>query len=46
VRAREADVPLPSNTQLPYLTQETDEDEVILSDAYAEGEAEEGDEAT
>jgi PRTRC genetic system protein E len=45
VRAREADVPVPSGSQPPYATSETDEDEEILSDAYAEGEAEEGDEA-
>jgi PRTRC genetic system protein E len=45
VRAREADVPIPSGTQPPYAASETDEEEEILSDAYAEGEAEEGDEA-
>jgi PRTRC genetic system protein E len=45
VRVREADVPLLSDTQPPYPTSETDEDEEILSDAYAEGEAEQGDEA-
>lgn len=45
VSAHEADVPIPSGTQPPYATSETDEDKEILSEAYAEGEAEEGDEA-
>jgi len=38
VSAREADVPVPSGTQPPYATSETDEDEEILREAYAEGE--------
>jgi PRTRC genetic system protein E len=45
VRAGEADVPVPRGSQSPYATSETDEDEEILREAYAEGEAEEGDEA-
>jgi PRTRC genetic system protein E len=44
-RAREADVPVPSGTEPPYPTSETDEEEEILSDAYEEGKAEEDDEA-
>jgi len=38
VRGCEADVPVPSGTQPPYATSETDEDEEILREAYAEGE--------
>jgi len=45
VKARERDVPVPSGTQPPYATSETDEDEEVLGEAYAEGEAEEVDEA-
>jgi PRTRC genetic system protein E len=45
VGAGGADVPVPSGTQPPYATSETDEDEEIFSGAYAEGEAEEGDQA-
>ena len=45
VSAREADVPVPSGTQPLYATSETDEDEEILCETYAEGEAEEDDES-
>ena len=44
-RGCEAGVPVPGGTQPPYATSETDEDEEILHKAYAEGEAEEVDEA-
>jgi PRTRC genetic system protein E len=45
VETREADAPAPGGTQFPYEESETDEDEEILRESYAEGEAEEGDEA-
>jgi PRTRC genetic system protein E len=45
VSAREADVPVPSGTPPPYATSETDEDEEILRETYAEAEAQEDDEA-
>ena len=45
VRAREADVPVPSGTQPRYASSESDEDEEILRESYSEDGTEEGDEA-
>jgi len=44
-KAREADVPVSSRTQTHEAASETDEDEEILRETYAEGETEEGDDA-
>jgi PRTRC genetic system protein E len=45
VEIREADAPVPGGAPLPHAEPETDEDEEILRESYAEDEAEEGDEA-
>ena len=45
VETREADPPAPGGTRPPLVESVTDEDEEILRESYAEGEAEEGDEA-
>jgi hypothetical protein len=45
VAVHEGDVPISSGTQPSDAASETDEDEEILRESYAEGEAEEGDKA-